>query len=533
MFVGREREIERLKQLETDVKKGKSPILLILGERGIGKTALIRRFIDGISEKVSPVYIDLAKLNLSPDFFCLYLLGNVFHSLSEEKDCDKSLYFDLPFQKKIVTEIADPEIDAELNKFCQSLEGGDWKSLFSETFLFLEVLAKKLDLRLILFLDNFSELSALANYQIEPFSIFKQEAGKTKRIGWVLASDRKKLFEGMFETLFLDSLQQAEARKLSLALLSSASFDEAAIERICQITEGSPSLIVFLAKELESKRRIDSLSVDEAFFLSFTEGAIYHYCQSIVSQRIAEARGEGLLRVALSGLAKRGETILSDLSGDIRRKSGVTRNLLLRLMDVDLVSQREKRYYIPSRILTWWIRMYYYGILPELPEAEVIVNRGSRIADRGSISSICDSQFAIPDSLEIADLLSSFSGQKIDGGFFGLKEDIVLPVFDKVCVVSKGKITEIEAIGDESWFVRSCQNLDVPVSEEDIGEFIDESRKRGGKGWFIASAGFTYEAIIKGEGEVYLSIDEDIKAIRECIYDFSKMGPVGLEPTTL
>ncbi|MBU1261381.1 ATP-binding protein [bacterium] len=515
-FVGREKEFEALRKIEADVRKGKSPTLLILGEKGIGKTTLIRRFIEELSEskKVTAIYIDLGQLNLSPDFFCLHFLGNVFHSLSEEKDEDKSLYFDLSFQKKIVQEI-DPEIEAGLNKFCKELQGANWESLFLETFLFLEILAKRLDLRLILFLDNFSELSGLSNYQIEPFSIFSKSAGKTKRIGWVLASDRRKLLEGMFETLFLDGLKQAEARKLSLALLSSASFDDGAIERIYNLTEGSPSLIVLLTRELELKRRIDSFSVDEAFVLSFTKGAIYHYYKNMMSQKIAEARGEGLLRVVLSFLAKRGEATLSELSGDILRKSGVTRNLLLRLMDVDLVSQKEKRYYIPSRILTWWIRMYYYGILPELPEAEVIVNRGSRIADRGSISSIRDSQFAIPDSLEIADLLSSFSGQKIDGSLFGLKEEIVLPIFDKVKVVKHGKITEIEAIGDESWFVRSCQNLDVPVSEEQVEGLIEETKRRGYKGWFIGKQGFTYEAILKAEGKVYLSIDEDIKAIKK------------------
>ncbi|MBU1600092.1 hypothetical protein KKG61_08350, partial [bacterium] len=136
-------------------------------------------------------------------------------------------------------------------------------------------------------------------------------------------------------------------------------------------------------------------------------------------------------------------------------------------------------------------------------------------ADRGSISSIRDSQFAIPDSLEIADLLSSFSGQKIDGSLFGLKEEIVLPIFDKVKVVKHGKITEIEAIGDESWFVRSCQNLDVPVSEEQVEGLIEETKRRGYKGWFIGKQGFTYEAILKAEGKVYLSIDEDIKAIKK------------------
>ncbi|MDI6751627.1 MAG: ATP-binding protein [bacterium] len=504
MFVGREREIKRLKQLEADTQKGKSPILLILADAGYGKTALIKRFIDEISKKVSPVYIDLAKLNLSPDFFCLHLLGHVFHSLSEEKDQDMSLYFDISFQKKIVEEMADPEIEANYNKFCQSLEGANWEDLFLETFPFLEGLAKKLDLRLIIFLDNFSFLSSLANYQIEPFSIFKQEASKTKRIGWVLASDRKRLLEGMFdEKLFLDNIEQAEARKLTLSLLSSAHFSDSAIERIYQITEGSPGLIVLLAKELESKRRIDSFSVDEAFLLSFTEGAIYRYCQSIVSQKIAEARGEGLLRVALSGLAKRGETTLSDISGDIRRKSGVTRNLLLRLMDVDLVCQREKRYYISSRILAWWIRMYYYGILPELPEAS-------------------------PEERdEIVDLLYSFSRQKIDGGFFGIKEDIVLPVFDKISAKKQNKIIEIEAIGDESWLVYLSENLE-PISEEQIEGLISESKKRECKGWFIAKAGFTYKAILKAEAKVLLSIDEDIKAIRRCI-----MGPVGLEPTTL
>lgn len=494
-FIGREREIERLRELEAEVERGESPILLILGEEGVGKTALMKRFVDELGERASPVYIDLAKLNLSPDFFCLHLLGNVFKNLSEEKEQDMSLYFNLSFQQKVVQEMADSEIEARWEKFYQSLEEANWKDLFPETFIFLETLARRLDLRLILFLDNFSELLGLANYQLEPFSLFKEEASKTKRIGWVLASDRKRVLSGMFETLFLDYLEEREARKLILSLLSSHSFDEGALERIYQLTEGFPILVVFLAKELESRERISPFSVDEAFFLSFTEGAIYRYCQSRLVQKIAEARGEGLLRLTLANLAKRGEATLSEISEDIRRKTGVTRNLLLRLMDVDLVEQKEKKYYIPSRILVWWMRMYYYGILPELPELEV----------------------KLEESDEIADLLSSFSGQKMDGSLFGLKEEILLPTFDRVKVVKRGKITEIEAVAEDLlWLVYYSEDPE-PVSEEQIEGMISEVKKRGCKGWFISKQGFTYEATLKAEELLMLSIDEDIKAIKECI----------------
>ena len=148
--------------------------------------------------------------------------------------------------------------------------------------------------------------------------------------------------------------------------------------------------------------------------------------------------------------------------------------------------------------------MYYYGILPEFPEVkiETITNYELRIMNE--------------ERNEIADLLSSFSGQAIDGSFFGLKEDIVLPVFDRVEIAKRGKITEIEAIGDESWLVHFSENPE-PVGGEQVEYLRQETKRKGYKGWFISKQGFTYEAILKAEGEVCLSIDEDIKAIKRVV----------------
>jgi hypothetical protein len=514
MFVGRDRELDQLKKVEKDLLRGKPSVLIIAGMEGWGKTSLLKRFADSLSD-AEPVYIDIATISLSPDLFCLHFIGNIFWRLAEEREDERLSYFEIRFQRKVVSAIGDREISEGFGRFYNSLEKEDrnWADLIQQTFALVGLLAERLSLRLIILLDNFSELLFLSNYQIEPFSLFKKSTA-AKRVSWICAGDKISLLKERFrEIIFLKGLTKEETKRLVFSLLSSTHFDDDVVERIWQIAEGNPNIVTILSKRLidlyiESKRKLDIYSVDEAFFCEFSEGGdIHRLCLNLVEKRISAARGEGLLRAVLAILAKRENTTLASVAKDLRRQSGVTRNLLIRLMDVDLVDQRERAYYIPDKILRWWIRRYYYGIKPEIPDI--------RKEPKKRLTEI------------LVELLNRFSGQKIEGELFGIEEEVTLPRFHLVRLIKREIDTaQIEALSEREGWLVIVSLKEEPVTPKEIDMALREREKRGYRVWFVAKAGFSSDVIISAKGHLMLSIKEDIEALSERVGVGSKFSNI-------
>ncbi|MEW6680794.1 MAG: hypothetical protein AB1297_07255, partial [bacterium] len=349
----------------------------------------------------------------------------------------------------------------------------NYELLLKLAFQFPSIISKSLSIPLVILLDEFQELSFLANYRIDPYSLFKTSIGNG--ILWVLTSSKKSPSFYFENRIILPCLSEEDIKE------SLSNFTPSAKKRLFEISGGVPYPLFVLKERIGERETIDSFLVDEAFTDEIKDNArLYNYCEQIMDSVISEARGEGLIRAALISLAKNPQASLTDISKDIGRSTGVTKSLLSRLLETEVIECKDKRYFIPNSLLALWINMYYYGKKIEL---------------KGGI----------------IEMLESFSHQKVSGEIFAKDKDIILPKFLSIEIRNDGLI---EASGEkEKWLIR--------VLKEGIAKKkdIEELKNKAGNNliaWFISMDGFSSDIFFQ-KIPVMLSIGDDIKTLQEIL----------------
>ncbi|MEW6680479.1 MAG: ATP-binding protein [bacterium] len=473
MFLGRTDVLKKLWKAKDELLEGKGSLYFISGIKGSGKTFLLKKFAQSIND-VDVIYIDIKRLSLSIDLFCIYFIGNIFFFLAKEEG-EKASYFNVRFQKKIIEELNDKEITRHLNPFYEELQKQkpDYSLLLKLAFQFPSIISKNLSIPIVLLLDEFQEISFVSNYRIDPYGLFKK-ATRNDGILWILASSKKNLpFENK---ITLSGFLPEDTENLLL------NFNKGAKERLFEITEGISYPFFVLLERIGNKDKIDSFLVDEALSTEIREnGRLDNYCEQMMDNAINAARGEGLIRSCLISLARNPHQKLTAISKDIRRSTGVTKSLLSRLMETEIIERKDNAYFIPNSLLNLWINIYYYGKRLEIKDP-------------------------------IINLLKSFNHQKVSGEIFGMEEGIILPKFLSLNIRDDGLI---EGEGEkEKWLIKVLR--EGIAGNKELEELKGFSEKANSLAWFISMDGFLSDVFFQ-KGKTMLSIGEDIKTLQEIL----------------
>jgi hypothetical protein len=87
-------------------------------------------------------------------------------------------------------------------------------------------------------------------------------------------------------------------------------------------------------------------------------GRLAEYCTFSYELRLHRARGYGALKAILEILAEDEGLTLTEVSQRLQRTPGSTKDYLSWLVDVDLVTAREKRYSFTDPLLRVWVRLH-------------------------------------------------------------------------------------------------------------------------------------------------------------------------------
>ena len=85
-----------------------------------------------------------------------------------------------------------------------------------------------------------------------------------------------------------------------------------------------------------------------------------NYFDNYLSESLGRARGKSLLWVILKKLSRK-EMKLNEVSRSIYRSSAVTKNLLTRLIDVDLIVKDGNVYSFKNKLLRYFVDGIYYA----------------------------------------------------------------------------------------------------------------------------------------------------------------------------
>ncbi len=337
------------------LRKSLGKNIAFLGYKKTGKTLLLRQIINGMEKEVSPVYIDLNRISLSPENFSLEFISNIMFWFLGKSSSEYKQYFDYKFLLKKTASLDNKlveilkTVDNELQKIKP-----DQKLIVQSAFNFLEEISKIK--KVALCLDNFENILDLNNF-IQIKDILSLINFENKNINFVIASSAiyqlKKLKN--FEIIEIKNFDKNQSRELIKKININKDFDE-----IHDLTQGNPYLIKCLCERLKQVK-----DVKKSFSIELLHENIYRHCENVYNYHINRARGQTLLKSILKVLASIHEATLTEISKKIYRSAPVTKALLERLIEVDLISKSDKKFSFNDPVLEKWINRVFNGIEDE------------------------------------------------------------------------------------------------------------------------------------------------------------------------
>jgi len=339
------------------LKKGSAKNIALLGPIKSGKTTIVKEHLKNLKDVV-PIYINLEKISLNPENFSVELIGNIiFHFLKKPLKEYKELML-LENLLKIENELKSKNafsliklIENELLKIKPSQ-----KLLVEAAFDFAGKLAKDSGKKLLIVLDNFENLLDLNNFsQIKDIlSIISFEAESVSYIVTSSAIRQSLSLLKNFECYEIKNLDKKEAIELAESIIGR---NPAAADEIWILSQGHPLITILI-----SKRYNEVKNVNKSFLIELLQknNAIHDYCSESFNYYYNRARGQTLLKTILKAIAN-DELRLSEIAKKIYRSAPVTKSVIERLMDVDVIYKKDSKFYFTDNVLGLWVKLTSQG----------------------------------------------------------------------------------------------------------------------------------------------------------------------------
>jgi predicted transcriptional regulator len=423
----RERELELftgrtsyLAQLAEAVSKRK--IAAVIGCSGLGRGFLIRKYLsDYITDYMADYkadaniadantkgtvistgakntgtknpearaeFVDLKRLSLSPERFALEFIGILCYSqLSEHENLSEYQTIEKLRQIKLQPKCAEiiKIIDNELQKIKP-----DQELLLRAAFNFAEEFATEQKIKLVVALENFDEILKFNNFTgIKDavklfFEVFGEKNRRKEKEGrnssFVLSSSAVNLttaalkpFQDTIKLIQLRPFDRDETEKLFEKTAGKTT--EEISKQAYELSAGFPVIISELAREykkqIKNGAKPGSTLLKRIFFfhLANPQSVSYFYCSKLFTNSINRARGESLLKSILKAVSQNKPMRLTEIAKKIYRSGPVTKSLLERLIEVDLIEKQDKQFVFSNPVLKQWSRLMFNNVeLDEIPD---------------------------------------------------------------------------------------------------------------------------------------------------------------------
>ncbi|MDP3766255.1 MAG: hypothetical protein Q8R04_07115 [Nanoarchaeota archaeon] len=368
-YVRRSYYIDLLDKNTNSFKKGAAKNIALLGSRKSGKTSIVKEHLRNVKDVV-PVYIDLERISLNPENFSIEFIGNIiFHFLKKPlNEYKKFLILGelLKRENELKSKSAFSLIKTVENELLKIKP--DQKLLVESAFKFSETLGKESNKKFLIVLDNFENLLDLNNFsQIKDvLSIINFDAGNVSYIATSSAIKESLALLKKFECYEIKNLEKNETFELIESIIGK---NNEASEEIFALSNGHPFITILI-----SKRYNETKDAKKAFLIELLQknNPIYDYCSDSLNYYYNRARGQTLLKAILKVVANE-ELRLSELAKRIYRSAPVTKSILERLLEVDIIYKKEKKFYFSDNVLRLWVKLTSHGYeFDEIPDDKIL-----------------------------------------------------------------------------------------------------------------------------------------------------------------
>ena len=369
MFVRREYYLELLDKNTNSFKKGAAKNIALLGSRKSGKTSIVKEHIKNVKD-VIPVYIDLEKISLNPENFSVEFIGNIiFHFLKKPlKEYKKFLLLEnLLRNESQISKNAFSLIKTIENELLKIKP--DQKLLVESAFNFAEILGKENNKKFLIVFDNFENIFDLNNFsQIKDvLSVINFSAEDVSYIATSSAIKQSLALLKKFECYEIKNLEKHETVELIEGIIGKS--DKNINEEIFALSNGHPLVIILISKKYNETK-----DVKRAFLIELLQknNSIYNYCNESLNYYYNRARGQTLLKTILKVVANE-ELRLSEIAKKIYRSAPVTKSVIERLMEVDIIYKKDNKFYFSDTVLRLWLRLTSHGYeFDDVPDDKIL-----------------------------------------------------------------------------------------------------------------------------------------------------------------
>lgn len=367
-LAGREHYLDLLDKNTSSFKKGSGKNIALLGSRKSGKTLIVKEHLKAVKDVV-PIYIDLEKISLNPENFSIEFIGNViFHFLGKPlKEYKKFLLLEhlLKFENEIGKNAFSliKAIENELLKIKP-----DQKLLVESAFGFAEELGKDSNKKILIALDNFENLLDLNNFSRikDVLSIVNFDAENVKYIATSSAIKQSLHLLKRLECYEIKNLEKKEAFELIESVIGK---NERAGNEIFALSNGHPLVTILISKKYNETK-----DAKKAFLIELLQrdNSIYNYCSDSLDYYYNRARGQTLLKTILKIVANE-ELRLSEIARRIYRSAPVTKSILERLMEVDIIYKKDSKFHFSDNVLRLWVKLTSHGYeFDDVPDDKIL-----------------------------------------------------------------------------------------------------------------------------------------------------------------
>ena len=371
-FVRRDYYLDLLDRNMDSFRKGAKKNIALLGPKKSGKTSIVKEHIKNSKDVVS-VYIDLEKISLNPENFAVEFIGNtVFNFLKKPlNEYKKFLYLEnlLKINEQIKSANAFNLLKSVQNELLKIKP--DQKLLVETAFNFAKSLALENGKKFLIVLDNFEKILDLNNFsQIKDvLSVIDFDAQNVSYIATSSAVKQCLQLLKKFECYEIKNLDVNETFSLVESLVAKNENHKKISSEIFLLSQGHPFVTAAICKKYNETKNVQKAFLAE---LLTKNNSIHSHCNDSLNYYYNRARGQTLLKTILKVIANE-ELRLSDIARRIYRSAPVTKSILERLMDVDIIHKKGNKFYFSDNVLRLWVKFTSQGYeFDEIPDDKIL-----------------------------------------------------------------------------------------------------------------------------------------------------------------
>ena len=469
-----------------DFKDGYRHNVAILGDEMLGKTTLLKHFLNEIAdEKLTAVYVDVMPFEF-PLFLKRFLNSLLYNFLKNAQLISTRETLDI-LVKRAKEPL--PLTSVLVEHFLSKLEKEKSEILFRELFAIIETFSHETKKSCVVILDEFQNLKQLGIKNIfqdlgkrimfQKNTLFVFSSSLKNEAKEILANDLSLLF-GNFETIELNMLDPENSQELIRSQFGDVSISKEFINFLINFTGGHPFYLkaisdkaACLSREVHKEALdIETLSVTLEQLL-FQEWGIFNLKFTSYLSQLTSTRNRNDLLYILDAIST-GTNRLRDLARVLRKQKTEITQKLNKLTELGIISKNGSFYYVKDRLMSFWLKFVHYEKLYSLDPDYT----DQALHFKNKIRSEID-EFINTSNTKIADrMLDIFNLFERDDDIQIDRKRLRLSTFKELKIVSFDnahlKMVIFGRALDSLWLTAIKEGS---INEQDVNEFILNTKK--------------------------------------------------------